>query len=242
MKKFGALLLFIGVATAHILALGWVIHTPKPTVSKKTKITKINLSSVTIKKPVVIQPKPPKPIVKKPEHVKKKEILKKRKPKHVKKKKILKKRKLKHIKKKRKVREKKNKIEPKIVERKREIVEPIKEVKSEILEKPIIHKSTPKVDTANIKAIYTDKIRQSIQKNLIYPKIAKRLRHQGIVKISFRVMKSGKVENIKVINSPKSSLSKGAIKTIKSIKIEQIPKELNIDYMDITIPIEFKIK
>ncbi len=223
MKKLGALLLFISVTIAHVLTLGWVINPPKPAVSKKANITKITLSSVTIKKPVVVPPpEPPKEIIKP------KPIVKKRKPK----KKIIKKRK------------KKRKTKPKVV--KKIEPEPIIEVEEEPQSSPTPppppQKAIATVDTASIKAIYTNKIRQSIQHNLIYPKIAKRLRHQGVVKVSFRVTKSGSVKNIKVINSPKSSLSKGAIKTIKSIRIEPIPKELNMPYLDITIPIEFKIK
>ncbi len=228
MRKLGALLLFIGVAIAHILALGSITHTPpKKTVSKKADITKITLSSVTIKKPVVIPPKPPKKVIKpKP---KPKPIIKKSK-----KKKILKKRK-KRVKKK-VVKRVKPKIEEEIQP------EPIVEEEPQIEPTPPPQRAVAKVDTASIKAIYTNKIRQSIQHNLIYPKIAKRLRHQGIVKVSFRVKKSGKIRDIKVINSPKSSLSRGAIKTIKAIKAEPIPKELNIENLDITIPIEFKIK
>ena len=221
MKKLGAILLFIGVTIAHVLTLGWVVNTPKPTISKKANITKITLSSVTIKKPIIIPPKPPKeiikpkPIIRKKREKPKKKIIKKRKP--------------------------KSKPKPKIVEK----IEPqpiVEEPQQATQSPPAPQKAIAQVDTATIKAIYTNKIRQSIQHNLIYPKIAKRLRHQGVVKVSFRVNKNGTVKNIKVLNSPKSSLSKGAIKTIKSIKIEPIPKELNMPYMDITIPIEFKIK
>ncbi len=222
MKKFGALLLFISVTIAHILALGWVIHAPKPTLSKKANITKITLSSVTIKKPIIVPPEPPKKIIKQ------KPIVKKPKPK----KKI--------IKKKKKKRKPRKKPKPEIIE---EIQpEPIIEDIPQTTTPPVPQKAIPQIDTASIKAIYTNKIRQSIQYNLIYPKIAKRLRHQGIVQISFRIEKNGTIKNINIISSPKSSLSKGAIKTIKSIKIEPIPKELNINYLDISIPIEFKIK
>ncbi len=98
------------------------------------------------------------------------------------------------------------------------------------------------IDTASIKDRYTSEIRREIEQNLIYPNLAKRLRMQGIVKIKFRVLKNGTITTIKTLNTPKRLLEKGAIKTLNSISLKPIPSELNEQFLDIVIPIEFKLK
>jgi len=71
--------------------------------------------------------------------------------------------------------------------------------------------------------------------------MAKRLRMQGIVQVSFRVLQNGDITDIRVLNNPKKLLGKGAIKTLKALSLRPIPIELNEQTMDINIPIEFKL-
>ena len=64
---------------------------------------------------------------------------------------------------------------------------------------------------------------------------------QGTVQVAFRVLRDGSITNIRVVNSPKKRLGEGAIKTLKSISLRAIPSELNEQFLDINIPIEFKL-
>jgi protein TonB len=177
--KFGALVVFIVVIIAHLLALQSHI-TKQSAVSKpKAKVHRITLSSVVVKKPVPIPPKPkvepiilppdPKPIVKP-----------KPKPKPKRKKRV----------------KKPKKIEPVV------IPEPI--VQEPIVEQVIAPVVT--VDTTSIKDQYTSEIRREIRKHLFYPKMAKRLRMQGVVQVAFRVLQNGDITDIRVLNNPKKLL------------------------------------
>ena len=75
----------------------------------------------------------------------------------------------------------------------------------------------------------------------MYPKRAKRFNIQGVVLVSFRILKNGDVTSIKVLKASKSILKKGAIKTIKELVLKKIPTELKQNNMDITLPIQFKL-
>ncbi len=136
----------------------------------------------------------------------------------------------------------------KIVKKPKKVVKKVVKPKPVIQEKPkqIIKKTViaPKatIDTTSIKDKYTTKIREAIQQNLIYPNMAKRLRMQGVVEIGFRVLKNGTIIDIKILNKPKRLLERGAIKTLKSIDLKPIPNELKEEFLDITIPIEFKLQ
>ena len=142
----------------------------------------------------------------------------------------------------------KPKPKPKKIVKKQKVIKPIVLPKPE----PVVQAVEPilkqvitpvaVIDTTSIKDKYTSEIRRQIQQNLIYPKIAKRLRMQGVVKMTFRVVKNGTITKIKTTNAPKKLLEKGAVKTLKSLSLKPIPTELKEDFLDITIPIEFKLK
>lgn len=212
MGKFGYLAVFTVVAIAHFFALQSVI-TKKDAVSKpKAKVHRITLSSVVVKKPVVIPPKP-----------KKIEPIIKPKPKPNPKKR------------KKKAKKPKKKIKPVVVP---------KPIVKEVIKEPVIEQviaPVQTVDTSSIKDAYTSEIRRQIRKHLFYPKMAKRLRMQGIVHVAFRVLKDGTITNIRVINAPKKLLAKGATKTLKMLSLKPIPSVLNESFLDINIPIEFKL-
>lgn len=71
------------------------------------------------------------------------------------------------------------------------------------------------------------KIRVKINQNKSYPKIAKRRRMQGSVKVTFTVLRSGKVSNI-LINGPKvfHSSARHAVKSAFPISMTNIPVAL----------------
>ena len=226
MGKFGFLVVFVVVAVAHFLALQSVI-TKQHVISKpKAKVHRITLSSVVVKKPVVIPPKPKvEPIILPPDPIPEPIVKPKPKPKP---------------KPKRKKRVKKpKKVEPVIIPQ--PVPEPIVE---EVIQEPIIEQviaPVETIDTSSIKDAYTSEIRRQIRKHLFYPKMAKRLRMQGIVQVAFRVLQNGEITDIRVVNNPKKLLGKGAIKTVKALSLRPIPTELNESFMDINIPIEFKL-
>jgi len=71
------------------------------------------------------------------------------------------------------------------------------------------------------------KIRVKINQNKSYPKIAKRRRMQGSVKVTFTVLRSGKVSNI-LLNGPKvfHNSARHAVKSAFPIAVKKIPVTL----------------
>ncbi len=71
------------------------------------------------------------------------------------------------------------------------------------------------------------KIRVKINQNKSYPKIAKRRRMQGSVKVTFTVLRSGKVSNI-LLNGPKvfQNSARHAVKSAFPISVANIPVTL----------------
>jgi protein TonB len=220
--KFGFLGVFIIVAVVHFFALQSYIAKQNAISKPKAKVHRITLSRVQVKKPVPIPPKPKvEPIILPPDPEPKPIVKPKPKPKpKPKRKKIVKKPK---------------KVEPVIVPA--PVPEPI--IEEPIVEQVIAPIET--IDTTSIKDEYTSEIRRKIRENLFYPKMAKRLRMQGIVEVAFRVLKDGQITNIRILNSPKKLLGKGARKTLQRVSLRPIPDELKEQHMDITIPIEFRL-
>ncbi len=220
MGKFGVIGVFVVVCVAHFLALQSHISKQKAISKPKAKAHHITLSSVIVKKPVPVPPKPKvEPIILPPDP----EPIVKPKPKP-----------------KPKPKRKKRVKKPKIVE---PVVVPEPIIK-EVIQEPIIEQVVAPVvtvDTSSIMDAYKSEIRRQIRKNLFYPKMAKRLRMQGIVQVAFCVLKNGEITDIKVLNNPKKLLGKGAMKTLNSLSLRPIPSELNEQSMDIKIPIEFKL-
>ena len=224
MGKFGFVGVFVVVAVAHYYALKSYVKPMQHVAKPKVTIQRITLSRVEVRKPVVVPPAPmPEPIILPPEP-EPKPIVKPR-PKPRPKKKVHKKRPKKRVKK------------PKLI--KPPIKKPVEVVQKPVLKQVIA--PVVQIDTASIRDAYTSEIRRQIQRHLYYPKMAKRLRMQGVVRVAFRVLKDGKITDIRVINSSKKLLSRGAIKTLKALSLNAIPKELHESFMDINIPIEFRL-
>ncbi len=251
MSRFGLVAIFLVVLALHIFALQSHIKQQKIISKPKAKVHHITLSSVAIQKPKPVAPTPKvkkhivEPIILPPEPIKKQkpkkhlvepiilpaEPITKPQPKKIVEPKP-------RPKKRHKKRVKKYKRSPK--------PEPIIEEEiQEITSEPIIEQAVApikRVDTTSIKDRYTSQIRRAIKSNLFYPKVAKRMRIEGVVKIAFRVSRSGAISGVRVLNSPKSILIKGAKKTIGMISLPPFPDELREQFMDISIPIEFKLR
>ncbi len=97
------------------------------------------------------------------------------------------------------------------------------------------------VDTSSILDRYTSSVRALIAQNLHYPSRAKRYRIEGVVVVSFTILKDGTITTIIVDKKSKNLLKKGALKTLRSISFEPIPSELKQDKLEISLPIKFSI-
>lgn len=159
-------------------------------------------------------------------------------------------------KKERKAEEKKS--EHKKHEHKKHIKEPIVEKTTEFSEtlktnnevaqnnKPIVDtptNQTNSVQVENIEAAYLSQIRSAIEKNKTYPKIAKRLNQTGKVYVTFLVTKDGAIKNCRINKSSNfESLDEASMEILmKIVSFEAIPKELNKDSWEITVPIVYQI-
>ena len=159
-----------------------------------------------------------------------------------------------------KVIEKQKKVEKKIVKQEKKI----EKVVQEIVEKPTeniekvdqlaqnqtqskqessIQENSNNQKNQNLESEYLAKVKNKIEKNKVYPKVAKRLNQTGKVIVSFDILKDGKVTNIKIINKSKfEKLDEASIELLTNIGFfEAIPNELNKTVWNIQIPINYQI-
>lgn len=105
-------------------------------------------------------------------------------------------------------------------------------------------KAKPTQQSFHVKKEYKNSLRRLLDRNKKYPRSSKRLQEQGKVIVSFRVLKNGVFENIRLITSSgKQRLDKAALKALNVTgKFKKFPKELNhLAYMDFTLPMKFKL-
>ncbi|BCD68715.1 energy transducer TonB [Nitratiruptor sp. YY09-18] len=95
-----------------------------------------------------------------------------------------------------------------------------------------------------VKANYMSLVKAKIEAKKYYPKIAKRLKQQGVVVVSFTILADGRITNVNILKPSKyKRLNNGAIETLQKIgKFKPIPKELGVDHLDIVVPIKYVIK
>ncbi|WP_281951278.1 energy transducer TonB [Nitrosophilus kaiyonis] len=227
------------------------IRTIKISSIKEEKVCRCNKTCQCTKKieKKVIKKKKPKP---KPKP-KSKPIIKKKKTK----KKILKLKPKKSIIKPKKIKKivQKPKPKPKKVVKETKPLKPIKKEnineKIELPNKKIVKneiKSSKKIDSHVKKANLNEKkdelekivikIKKAIEENKKYPRIAKRLKKEGIVEVEFILCTDGKIKDLKIIKKASSILNKSAIKTIKKASI-YFPKPYK--NLKIVVPIEYKL-
>ena len=123
-----------------------------------------------------------------------------------------------------------------------------KQIEKVIMEQKYIPKQkkqkvyADKENMVTLKDKYINQIRMEIHKKLIYPAMAKRMRIEGVVYVSFTVYKNGHIGDIHVKKSDKSILTRAAVKTLKHIVIKAIPSQLDLTKLELSLPISFKIK
>lgn len=149
-----------------------------------------------------------------------------------------------------KVIEKPKKVEKKIVKQEKQIEKVVEKTTERIVEQATeniekmhvaeqnetsqkqqssIQENSNNEKNRNLESEYLAKVKNKIEKNKVYPKVAKRLNQTGKVIVSFDILKDGKVTNIKIINKSKfEKLDEASIELLTNIGFfEAIPNELN---------------
>ena len=163
-----------------------------------------------------------------------------------------------------KVIEKPKKVEKKIVKQEKQIEKVVEKTPEKVIEKEseniekmavaeqneistkqesIIQSNSNNERNKNLESEYLAKVKNKIEKNKVYPKVAKRLNQTGKVIVSFDILKDGKITNIKIIHKSKfEKLDEASIELLTNIGFfEAIPNELNKTVWNIQIPINYQI-
>lgn len=91
---------------------------------------------------------------------------------------------------------------------------------------------------------YGKKVRQTINENKTYPNVSKKLKEEGLVIISFKVLKNGKIENLHIKQSSnKERLDNAAINALNETNsFEVFDENIKKEFLDFEIALEFSIK
>ena len=113
---------------------------------------------------------------------------------------------------------------------------------SEVVQKIETQSNEEKIEKENeyLKK-YKTELREEINKNKTYPTISRKLKEQGKVIVSFRVMKNGSFENIKLNGSSNiKRLDEAALNALyETKKFKPFENELNKEFVDFELPLEF---
>ena len=210
------------------------------TKKEEESITKISLNSVAIQKVEEVTKELEKEIV--PEPIIEK-IVEKPAPKVIEKPKKVEKKIVKQEKPIEKIVEK---PAPKVVEKENENIEKMAVAEQNEIstkQESIIQSNSNNERNKNLESEYLAKVQAKIEKNKVYPKVAKRLNQTGKVIVSFDILKDGKITNIKIIDKSKfEKLDEASIELLTNIEFfEAIPNELNKTVWNIQIPINYQI-
>ena len=229
--------LYLSIALIFINVINDVSFETK---KEEESITKISLNSVAIQKVEEVTKELEKEIV--PEPIIEK-IVEKPAPKVIEKPKKVEKKIVKQEKPIEKIVEK---PAPKVVEKENENIEKMAVAEQNEIstkQESIIQSNSNNERNKNLESEYLAKVQAKIEKNKVYPKVAKRLNQTGKVIVSFDILKDGKITNIKIINKSKfEKLDEASIELLTNIGFfEAIPNELNKTVWNIQIPINYQI-
>jgi len=118
----------------------------------------------------------------------------------------------------------------------------IKPIKREI--KEVVNKKvTTNRDLSGEKRIFLSNLRESINANKIYPKRAKRMGLEGVVRVTFDISRSGDVLNIRTSSSAPNILKRAVIKAVRDSFPITIPNSLRSQFplRDVSVNIFFKL-
>ena len=214
------------------------------TKKEEESITKISLNSVSLQKLEEVTKELEREIV--PEPIIEK-IVEKPAPKVIEKPKKVEKKIVKQEKQIEKVVEKTPEKTPeKVIEKESENIEKMAVAEQNEIstkQESIIQSNSNNERNKNLESEYLAKVKNKIEKNKVYPKVAKRLNQTGKVIVSFDILKDGKITNIKIIHKSKfEKLDEASIELLTNIGFfEAIPNELNKTVWNIQIPINYQI-
>ena len=229
--------LYLSIALIFINVINDVSFETK---KEEESITKISLNSVAIQKVEEVAKEVEKEII--PEPIIEK-IVEKPAPKVIEKPKKVEKKIVKQEKPIEKIVEK---PAPKVVEKENENIEKMAVAEQNEIstkQESIIQSNSNNERNKNLESEYLAKVKNKIEKNKVYPKVAKRLNQTGKVIVSFDILKDGKITNIKIIHKSKfEKLDEASIELLRNIGFfEAIPNELNKTVWNIQIPINYQI-
>ncbi len=87
---------------------------------------------------------------------------------------------------------------------------------------------------------YLATIRSIVMRHRRYPRIARRLHYEGVVKLHFTITKAGSVQNVRILTSSNHAiLDKAALSTLKEAARE-FPKPPR--RIDVVLPLEYRLR
>lgn len=91
---------------------------------------------------------------------------------------------------------------------------------------------------------YEKSIRQRIEQKKVYPRLAKRMRKQGVVKVAFTISRNGIVSRLRIVQSSGvKSLDKAALQAVKKVgQFPSIPAGIRKSVLNYIIPIAYHIR
>lgn len=152
----------------------------------------------------------------------------------------------KYLEKQRKVKAVKKKVVQKENKKKSKVIIPVKRKvvakTSKSMERSIVKKSTQTSGQKDLVAKYLSKVRQSILKNKFYPRVARKLRQQGEVVVTFAIRWPNTIENVKLIKmTPHALLNESALNSVTGLtELAVMPEKLKTQVLKVEIPLVYR--
>jgi len=105
-------------------------------------------------------------------------------------------------------------------------------------------KTTPTVDLTQLQLQYQSALSAAINRQKFYPRMARRLRQQGVVTVAFTVQADGRIKDIHVVESSgRSLLDKGAVAAIRRVgRFHPFPPALKLERMPLRISLNYNLR
>lgn len=94
------------------------------------------------------------------------------------------------------------------------------------------------------KAHYIDQVRQLIMKNKKYPRIAQKLKQEGVVEIYFEIARTNKISRLEIKKaSTFESLNKAALEAVEALELGHLefPRDIKAQFLEIELPMQFEL-
>ena len=113
--------------------------------------------------------------------------------------------------------------------------------------KPVVRKTPVKprvVANPQLEKKYELGIRQRIQQKKVYPRRAKRMRKQGVVKVAFTISKNGMLSKLRILQSSGvKSLDKAALQAVQKVgRFPAFPAGIRKQAIRYIIPIAYRLR